>query len=154
MKLFIQIPCFNEEKLITQTLDTLPKKIPGIDEIEYLIIDDGSEDDTVKVVKQWGVTHIVKLSEHSGLAKAFISGLEYCIQNNADIIVNTDADNQYNSEDIAKLVEPILKNKAELTVGVRPIDEIKTFLLNKEIVAKIWKLGCKSCIEFKCNGCN
>lgn len=127
MKLIIQIPCLNEAETLTIALDALPKKIEGIDEIEILIIDDGSSDDTVKVAKEWGVNYVVSFPKNKGLAKGFMAGIDACIRNGADIIVNTDADNQYCGEDIAKLVKPILDHEAEIVVGERPIDDIDDF---------------------------
>jgi len=136
LKLFIQIPCYNEEKYLPETIETLPEKIQGVDKIEYLVIDDGSSDNTAEVAKKCGVTHIIQLPEHAGLARAFITGIEYCLHKNADIIVNTDADNQYCSDDIEKLVKPILENKADLVIGARPIDKIKNFSFMKKILQK------------------
>ncbi|MBR5377270.1 MAG: glycosyltransferase family 2 protein [Lachnospiraceae bacterium] len=127
MKLIIQIPCLNEAKTLTIALDALPKKIDGIDEIEILIIDDGSTDDTVKVAREWGVNYVVSFPKNKGLAKGFMAGIDACIRNGADIIVNTDADNQYCGEDIEKLVRPILDNEAEIVIGERPIDNIDDF---------------------------
>ena len=105
----------------------LPKHIDGIDEIEYLIINDGSKDDTVKVAKAWGVNYVVNFKQNKGLAKGFMAGLDACLRNGADIIVNTDADNQYVGEDIAKLVRPILEGKADMVIGERPIDQTEHF---------------------------
>src|SRR5437867_11672649 len=116
MKLIIQIPCYNEEQTLPITLRALPKAIPGIDAIEYLIVDDGSTDATVSVAQALGVAHLVRLTQHVGLAQAFVAGLEACLGLGADIIVNTDADNQYRGEDIPRLVEPILAGRAELVV--------------------------------------
>lgn len=127
MKLIIQIPCYNEAKTLTIALDALPKHIDGIDEIEYLIINDGSKDDTVQVAKDWGVDYVVSFPQNKGLAMGFMAGIDACIRNGADIIVNTDADNQYCGEDIETLVRPILDGKAEIVIGERPIDEIKDF---------------------------
>lgn len=127
MKLIIQIPCLNEEKTLPLTLKDLPKKIEGIDEIETLVIDDGSSDDTIKVAKENGVDHIVDFTGRKGLARAFKAGIDKCIELGADIIVNTDGDNQYSGEDIEKLVKPILDNKAEMVVGCRDIATIKHF---------------------------
>lgn len=127
MKLIIQIPCLNEAQTLTIALDALPKKIDGIDEIEILIIDDGSSDDTVKVAREWGVNYIVSFPKNKGLAKGFMAGIDACIRNGADIIVNTDADNQYCGDDIEKLVRPILDNEAEIVIGERPIDDIDDF---------------------------
>ncbi|MBO4374704.1 MAG: glycosyltransferase family 2 protein [Lachnospiraceae bacterium] len=127
MKLIIQIPCLNEAETLTIALDALPKKIEGVDEIEILIIDDGSSDDTVKVAKEWGVNYIVSFPKNKGLAKGFMAGIDACIRNGADIIVNTDADNQYCGDDIEKLVRPILDNEAEIVIGERPIDDIADF---------------------------
>jgi len=127
MKLIIQIPCYNEAETLTVALNDLPKQMNGIDEIEYLIINDGSKDDTVKVAREWGVHYIVNFSQNKGLAKGFMAGLDACLRNGADIIVNTDADNQYCGEDIEKLVRPILEGKAEMVIGERPIDQTEHF---------------------------
>ena len=126
-KLIIQIPCFNEEKSLSVTLKDLPRKLPGLDKIEWLIIDDGSTDRTVEVARSLGVDHVVRLIRHQGLAKGFMAGIRACVEYGADIIVNTDADNQYYAGDIIKLVQPILDGKAEIVIGERPITEIKHF---------------------------
>lgn len=125
MKLIIQIPCYNEEETLTIALDALPKKIEGIDEIEYLIINDGSRDRTVEVARKWGVNYIVNFKQNKGLAKGFMAGIDACLRNGADIIVNTDADNQYCADDIEKLVRPILEEKTDIVIGARPIDEVQ-----------------------------
>ncbi|MCR5486028.1 MAG: glycosyltransferase family 2 protein [Lachnospiraceae bacterium] len=127
MKLIIQIPCYNEAETLTIALDALPKSIEGIDQIEYLIINDGSKDQTVQVAKDWGVNYIVSFPQNKGLAKGFMAGIDACIRNGADIIVNTDADNQYCGDDIEKLVRPILDGEAEIVIGERPIDSIEDF---------------------------
>lgn len=127
MKLIIQIPCYNEAKTLEIALNDLPKHIDGIDEIEYLIINDGSIDDTVAVAMNWGVHHVVSFSRNKGLAKGFMAGLEACLSYGADIIVNTDADNQYCGEDIEKLVRPILDGQADIVIGERPIDDTEHF---------------------------
>lgn len=127
MKLIIQIPCYNEEETLTVALNDLPKHIDGIDEIEYLIINDGSKDKTVEVAKKWGVHHIVSFKRNKGLAYGFMAGLDACLRNGADIIVNTDADNQYCAEDIEKLVRPILEGKTDIVIGERPIDKTEHF---------------------------
>jgi len=120
-KLIIQIPCYCEEQALPITLKEIPKQIPGIDSIEILIIDDGSDDNTVKIAKEHGVQHIVKHTMNRGLAEAFKTGLAASIRLGADVIVNTDADNQYNSSDIQKLVAPILSGEADIVIGARPI---------------------------------
>lgn len=127
MKLIIQIPCYNEAETLEIALNDLPKEIDGIDEIEYLIINDGSQDDTVAVARRWGVHHVVNFRRNKGLAKGFMAGLDACLLNGADIIVNTDADNQYCGKDIAKLIQPILEGRADIVVGERPIDETAHF---------------------------
>ncbi|MDY4514993.1 MAG: glycosyltransferase family 2 protein [Lachnospiraceae bacterium] len=127
MKLIIQIPCYNEAETLEIALNDLPKHIDGIDEIEYLIINDGSKDDTVKVAKNWGVHYVVNFKKNKGLAKGFMAGIDACLRNGADIIVNTDADNQYNGDDIEKLVRPILEEKADIVIGERPIDDTEHF---------------------------
>ena len=127
MKLIIQIPCYNEADTLEVALNDLPKHIDGIDTIEYLIINDGSMDNTVEVAQKWGVHYIVNLKRNKGLAKGFMAGLDACLRNGADIIVNTDADNQYCGADIEKIVKPILEGKTDIVIGARPIDEIEHF---------------------------
>lgn len=127
MKLIIQIPCLNEAETLEIALNDLPKHIDGIDEIEYLIINDGSVDNTVEVARNWGVHYIVGFKRNKGLAKGFMAGIDACLKHGADIIVNTDADNQYCGEDIEKLVRPILDGKADIVIGERPIDETEYF---------------------------
>lgn len=132
MKLIIQIPCYNEAETLEITLNDLPKKLEGIDEIEYLIVNDGSRDNTVEVAKKWGVHHIVSFKQNKGLAKGFMAGLDGCLRNGADIIVNTDADNQYCAEDIKTLIAPILEGRADMVIGARPIDETEHFSFIKK----------------------
>ena len=127
MKLIIQIPCYNEAETLEIALNDLPKHIDGIDEIEYLIIDDGCKDNTVEVAGNWGVHHVVSFAQNKGLAKGFMAGIDACLENGADIIVNTDADNQYCAEDIPKLIQPILDHKADIVIGERPIDDTEGF---------------------------
>jgi len=127
MKLIIQIPCLNEEETLEIALNDLPRQIEGIDEIEYLIINDGSSDNTVEIAKNWGVNYVVNFRRNKGLAKGFMAGIDACLRNGADIIVNTDADNQYNGADIEKLVRPILEEKADMVIGERPIDSTEHF---------------------------
>ncbi len=127
MKLIIQIPCYNEAETLEVALNDLPKHIEGIDEIEYLIINDGSKDNTVEVARKWGVNYIVSFRNNKGLARGFMAGLDACLRNGADIIVNTDADNQYCGADIEKLVQPILRGEAGMVIGERPIDQTEHF---------------------------
>ena len=127
MKLIIQIPCYNEAETLEVALNDLPKQIDGIDTIEYLIINDGSKDNTVEVAKRWGVHYVVNFKRNKGLAKGFMAGLDACLRNGADIIVNTDADNQYCGEDIEKLVRPILNGETDIVIGERPIDQTEHF---------------------------
>jgi len=127
MKLIIQIPCYNEAETLEIALNDLPKHIDGIDEIEYLIINDGSKDDTVEVAKKWGVNYVVNLKRNKGLAYGFMAGIDACLRNGADIIVNTDADNQYVADDIEKLVKPILNGESDIVIGERPIDTTEDF---------------------------
>lgn len=138
MRLFIQIPCFNEEEQLTQTIAELPKKINGINEIKILIIDDGSTDNTIKVAKRNGVDFIISHNINRGLAQAFSSGIEACLKLGADIIVNTDADNQYKGACIQKLVKPILENRSDIVIGSRPIENNNEFSMIKK---KLQKLG-------------
>ena len=127
MKLIIQIPCFNEEATLPLTIRDLPRQIPGIDRIEILVIDDGSNDQTSQVARSLGVHHLVRLKKHQGLAPAFRAGLEAALKAGADIIVNTDADNQYAGSDIARLIEPILNGQADLVVGDRGVGAVAGF---------------------------
>jgi glycosyltransferase involved in cell wall biosynthesis len=133
-KLIIQIPCYNEERTLGITLAALPRQLPGVDQVEWLIINDGSRDRTVEVAKEFGVDHIVNFSTNQGLAKGFMAGLEACLRAGADIIVNTDADNQYCADDIPKLIQPILHGQAEIVVGARPIWETRHFSTIKKLL--------------------
>lgn len=132
MKLMIQIPCYNEENTLARTFGDLPGQMEGIDEIEYLVIDDGSSDRTAEVARELGVHHIVSFKRNKGLARGFSAGLDACLRLGADIIVNTDADNQYCGQDIEKLVRPILLGQADIVVGERPIDETEHFSWQKK----------------------
>src|SRR3954463_7483350 len=127
MKLIIQIPCFNEAEQLPATLGDLPRTLDGIDEIEWLIIDDGSTDRTVDVAREHGVDHVVRLTNNKGLAAGFQAGLDACLKLGADLIVNTDADNQYNAADIPKLLAPILKGDADMVVGDRDVATVEHF---------------------------
>ncbi len=138
MKLIIQIPCYNEEETLKLALDELPKSVKGFDEVEILIINDGSTDNTVAVAREWGVDHVVSFTKNKGLARGYMAGLEACLKAGADVIVNTDADNQYNAGDIEKLCQPILEGKADLVVGERPINNIEHFSFIKK---KLQNLG-------------
>lgn len=137
MKLIIQIPCYNEAKTLPDTIAALPTDLAGIDVVEYLVIDDGSTDDTAQIAENLGVNHVVRLSHHSGLAAGFISGLEACLHRGADLIVNTDADNQYNADDIQRLIEPILDKRAEIVVGDRGVANLKNFSLAKRLLQRL-----------------
>lgn len=139
-KLIIQIPCYNEERTLGTTLAALPRHLPGIDTIEWLVIDDGSRDRTVEVAKANGVDHIIRFPTNQGLAKAFMAGLEASLKAGADIIVNTDGDNQYCADDIPKLIQPILLGRAEIVVGTRPIWKTKQFSLTKKFLQKLGSL--------------
>ena len=137
MKLIIQIPCYNEEKSLPITLNALPKKFEGIDEIEVLIINDGSTDKTVEVARSLGVKHIVEMPHNCGLAKAFVAGINTALSLEADIIVNTDADNQYCADDIEKIIKPILNGSADIVIGSRPVSKIQHFSLLKKMLQKL-----------------
>ena len=136
-KLIIQIPCYNEAETLPLTLKELPRQVEGFDKVEWLIIDDGSIDNTSEVAKAHGADHIVRVRRNQGLARAFMTGLEASLKVGADVIVNTDADNQYNARDIPKLIEPILSGKAEIVVGARPISEIEHFSPLKKYLQKL-----------------
>jgi glycosyltransferase involved in cell wall biosynthesis len=137
VKLIIQIPCFNEETSLPMTLAELPRRLPGIDVIEWMVIDDGSTDRTVEVACAHGADHIVRLPVNRGLARAFMAGLDAALHAGADIIVNTDADNQYCAADIEKLVAPILARRADLVVGARPIGSIAHFSPVKKTLQRL-----------------
>lgn len=137
MKLIIQIPCYNEAESLPITLEKLPKELEGFDKVEWLIVNDGSTDNTVEIAKKCGVHHVVELTKNQGLAKAFVAGINKCIELKADIIVNTDADNQYKAEDIPKLINPILEKKAEYVIGERPISDTEHFSPIKKLLQKL-----------------
>ena len=137
MKLIIQIPCFNEAGTLAIALNELPRAVDGFDVVEWLIINDGSTDDTVKVAKECGVDHIVNFKNNQGLAKGFMAGLDECLRQGADVIVNTDADNQYEALDIPKLTTPILENKAEYVIGARPISQTQHFSPSKKLLQNL-----------------
>lgn len=137
MKLIIQIPCYNEAETLDVTIADLPRSIEGIDEIEYLIIDDGSTDGTAQRAKELGVHHIVSFTHNRGLAKGFMAGIDACLRLGADIIVNTDADNQYSGKDIEKLVRPLLEGRATMVIGNRRTDSIEHFSPLKKSLQKL-----------------
>ncbi len=138
MKLIIQIPCYNEAETLRIALEALPKHIEGISKIEYLIINDGSNDNTVEVAKSWGINYVVNFKQNKGLARGFMAGIDACLRNGADIIVNTDADNQYCADDIEKLVKPIVDGEYDIVIGERPIDDTEHF---SPIKKKLQRLG-------------
>lgn len=137
MKLIIQIPCYNESESLPALLKELPRNVAGFDEVEWLVIDDGSTDNTVDVARSYGVDHFVHFAKNQGLARGFMAGLSACLELGADVIVNTDADNQYNSEDIPKLTEPIISGRADIVIGARPIQDIEHFSLLKKMLQRI-----------------
>lgn len=138
MKLIIQIPCLNEAQTLAIAVGELPRSVPGFERVEWLVIDDGSTDNTVEVAKSLGVDHIVKLPVNRGLATAFMTGLDACLRRGADVIVNTDADNQYQALDIPLLTAPILEGRADMVIGARPIDDTEHFSWIKK---KLQRLG-------------
>jgi len=143
LKLIIQIPCYNEAQHIAQTVLALPRQVHGFDIIEYLVVDDGSQDETKEVARSAGVHHIISLERHAGLAAAFVAGLEASLSKGADIIVNTDADNQYDANDIQHLVEPILAGKADIVVGDRGVATLENFSATKRALQRLgsWVIG-------------
>jgi glycosyltransferase involved in cell wall biosynthesis len=136
-KLIIQIPCFNEAETLAVTLRDLPRAVPGFDAVEWLVIDDGSTDATYAVARANGVDHVVRHSGNRGLARAFMTGIEACLARGADVIVNTDADNQYRAECIPELTRPITDGRADMVVGARPISEVAHFSILKKVLQRI-----------------
>src|SRR4029077_13120467 len=143
MKLIVQIPAFNEEATIAQTLRDIPKKIDGISSIETLVIDDGSSDNTVDAARKAGATHVVQLRSHRGLSAAFVAGVDAALRLGADIIVNTDADNQYAGADIARLVAPIVRGSAEVVIGDREVAKSPHMSVIKNSLQRLgsWTVG-------------
>jgi glycosyltransferase involved in cell wall biosynthesis len=137
MKLIIQIPCLNEEATLPATIADLPREVPGIDAVELLVVDDGSTDRTVEVARECGVEHIVRLTNNKGLAAGFQAGLDACLKLGADVVVNTDADNQYQGADVAKLVAPIVAGEADMVVGDRRVSQIDHFSGSKKGLQKL-----------------
>lgn len=137
MKLIIQIPCFNEGQTLAIALQALPRSVEGFEKVEWLIIDDGSSDDTVAVAQACGVDHIVKHPVNKGLARAFMTGVNACLDAGADVIVNTDADNQYEADDIPSLTQPILNGRAEFVIGARPVQTIEHFSPVKKFLQRL-----------------
>lgn len=137
MKLIIQIPCLNEAQTLAIALAALPRQVEGFDAVEWLIIDDGSTDDTIAVAKANGVDHVVRHTRNQGLARGFMTGLDACLRLGADVIVNTDADNQYNADDIPALTAPILAHEADIVIGACPIETIEHFSPVKKLLQKL-----------------
>lgn len=137
MKLIIQIPCYNEAETLAIALAALPRAVPGFDTVEWLVIDDGSHDQTVRVALQNGVDHVVRHTRNCGLARGFMTGLHECVRLGADVIVNTDADNQYCADDIPALTAPILTGQADIVIGARPIESIRHFSPVKKMLQKL-----------------
>jgi len=137
MKLIIQIPCYNEAETLPITLKGLPREVPGFAKVEWLVVNDGSTDNTEEISRKYGVDHIVSFTGNQGLARAFLAGLDAAVRLGADVIVNTDADNQYVSADIPLLTAPILAGDADIVIGARPIDEISSFSTAKKILQKV-----------------
>lgn len=137
MKVIIQIPCYNESAQLSRTVGDLPRTLPGIDEVEYLVIDDGSTDKTAELASRLGVHHVIQLSDHCGLARAYARGLAESVRLGADIVVNTDGDNQYRAADIQHLIAPIRDGRADMVVGARPIEEISHFSFSKKMLQRL-----------------
>ena len=137
MKLIIQVPCLNEEELLPRLLSELPRAVPGFDQVEWLVIDDGSTDGTTEVAREHGVDHLVSLTTNKGLATAFQAGLDAALKLGANVIVNTDADNQYRSADIPRLVEPVLAGRADMVVGDRQVQSIDHFSPTKKLLQRL-----------------
>ena len=137
MKLIIQIPCFNEAETLAIALAALPATVEGFDTVETLVINDGSSDNTSQIARNFGVNHIIDFKTNQGLAKGFMAGIRECLNQGADVIVNTDADNQYEAQDIPKLVEPILSGTADYVIGERPIKETAHFSASKKMLQRL-----------------
>src|SRR5688572_8255743 len=136
MKLIIQIPCYNESATLALTLAQLPRHVAHFDLVEWLVVDDGSSDDTAAVARAHGADHVVRHTRNQGLARAFMTGLDASLSRGADVIVNTDADNQYNAEDIPALVAPVLNGAADIVIGERPIEAIEHFSPSKKLLQR------------------
>jgi len=137
LKLIIQIPCYNEAETLAVALKALPREVAGFESVEWLIINDGSTDDTVRIARECGVDHIVEFTNNKGLAKGFMAGIQECLKQKADVIVNTDADNQYEAEDIPKLTQPILDGSADYVIGERPISSTDHFSPTKKLLQRL-----------------
>jgi glycosyltransferase involved in cell wall biosynthesis len=137
LKLIIQIPCYNEADTLAIALCALPRQVAGFDSVEWLVVDDGSSDNTGEVARQNGVDHVIRHHRNQGLARTFMTGLNACLERGADVIVNTDADNQYNADDIPKLTAPVIAGEAEIVVGARPIKEIEHFSRVKKLLQRL-----------------
>ena len=137
LKLIIQIPCYNEAQTLPHAVSALPSTLENVDTVEYLVIDDGSSDETYQVAQQLGIHHVIRLQQHAGLAASFAAGLEACLRAGADLIVNTDADNQYNAEDIQRLIEPILQAEAHMVIGDRGVKSQAAFSPTKRALQRI-----------------
>ena len=137
MKLIIQIPCFNEETTLPATLRDIPRNISGVDKVEILVIDDGSADRTSQIARECGVDHVVRFKVNQGLARGFMVGLQTALHLGADIIVNTDADNQYSGGDIPKLIQPILEGRADVVIGDREVESIRHFSTTKKFLQRV-----------------
>ena len=137
MKVIIQIPCYNEAATLPATLAALPRSLPGVEAIEILVVDDGSEDGTAAVAREAGVRHVLSLGRHAGLAQAFAAGLDFALRAGADVIVNTDADNQYEGTDIGRLIAPILEGRAAIVVGDRGVADLRRFSLPKRVLQRL-----------------
>ena len=137
MKLIVQIPCFDEETTLPETLRDIPRHISGVDQVEILVIDDGSTDQTSQVARECGVEHVVRFKVNQGLARGFMVGLQTALHLGADIIVNTDADNQYSGGDIPKLIQPILEGRADVVIGDREVESIRHFSTTKKFLQRV-----------------
>ena len=150
MKLIIQIPCLNEAETLEETLRDLPKEIAGVTIIETLVIDDGSQDGTADIARGLGVDHVLELGSNRGLATAFLRGVEYALAHGADVVVNTDGDNQYCGHDIGKLIQPVVDGSADLVVGCRPIADHPEFSPIKKTTVYTSSIDVIPCFHRKC----